>query len=155
MEIGAIIKKRRVMMKLTQEEFAAKLNVTPQAVSRWENEMSLPDITLLPRISEVLDISCDALLKEKAERSINYAQAGIVVDLADIMLQKDIDIFFPSRKSEQKTEGRVVLHADDSDYLRSMVKEILSTNAYDVIEAKNGVECLDILLNNGYPPFGY
>ena len=38
MEIGAIIKKRRTVMKLTQEEFAGKVNVTPQAVSRWENE---------------------------------------------------------------------------------------------------------------------
>ena len=34
MEMGAIIKKRRVAMKLTQEELAEKLNVTPQAVSR-------------------------------------------------------------------------------------------------------------------------
>ena len=41
MEIGTIIKKRRVAMKLTQEELAEKLNVTPQAVSRWENGGSL------------------------------------------------------------------------------------------------------------------
>lgn len=147
MEIGTIIKKRRVMMKLTQEEFAAKVNVTPQAVSRWENEMSLPDITLVPRIAEVLNISCDVLLKEKAERFVNFARAGIVLDPADIMLQKDIDMLFEVRKCEMINDGHVVLHADDSEYLRSMVKGILSTKGYEVIEAKDGVECLDILLS--------
>lgn len=147
MEIGAIIKKRRVMMKLTQEEFAAGLNVTPQAVSRWENDMSLPDITLVSKISEVLGISCDALLKGKEERSINYELAGRVVDPADIMLQKDIDILFEFEKQDKKTEGRVVLHADDSEYLRKMVKDILSSRGYDMIEVKDGLECLDVLLS--------
>ena len=67
MEIGRIIKKRRVAMKLTQEELADKLNVTPQAVSRWENETSLPDITLVPKISVALDLSCDTLLMKKED----------------------------------------------------------------------------------------
>ena len=146
MEIGAIIRKRRVAMKLTQEEFADKLNVTTQAVSRWENDMSLPDITLIPKISEVLSMSCDTLLKGKEERSINYEQAGITVDTADIMLQKDIDEIFSACKKKEKTAGRVVLHAEDSDYLRGMVRDIISTQGYSVIEAKDGVECMDILL---------
>ena len=76
MEIGAIIKKRRVAMKLTQEELAEKLNVTPQAVSRWENEISLPDITLVPRIADLLKMSCDDLLKGKEHRITHYALAG-------------------------------------------------------------------------------
>ena len=67
MMIGEMIKKRRGLMKLTQEELAAKLNVTPQAVSRWENEISMPDITLVPRIAEVLKVSCDDLLKGKEQ----------------------------------------------------------------------------------------
>lgn len=146
MEIGAIIKKRRIAMKLTQEELADKLNVTPQAVSRWENEVSLPDITLVPRISGVLGLSCDTLLKGKEERSVHYAQVGITVDMADIMIQNDIDSLFGFCKREERTDHRTILHADDSDFLRSIVNKIISTQGYDVIEAKDGVECMDILL---------
>lgn len=146
MEIGAIIKKRRVAMKLTQEELAEKLNVTPQAVSRWENEVSLPDITLIPRISTVLGLSCDTLLKGKEERSIHYEQVGITVDTADIMIQNDIDSLFGFCKKEDRADHRIILHADDSDFLRSMVRNIISSKGYDVIEAKDGVECMDILI---------
>ena len=145
MMIGAIIKKRRTSMKLTQEELAAKLNVTPQAVSRWENEISLPDITLIPRISEVLNMSCDTLLKSKEERSINYAQAGVVIDTAEILIQNDIDVIFGFRKAEDQKTGRRVLHADDSEFLRTMVKQILTDNGYEVVEAKDGGECMQLL----------
>ena len=145
MEIGFIIKKRRVAMKLTQEELADKLNVTPQAVSRWENEVSLPDITLVPRISTILGLSCDTLLKGKEERSIHYEQVGITVDTADVMIQNDIDALFGFCKTEEKGDNHIILHADDSEFLRGIVKNIISAQGYDVIEAKDGVECMDIL----------
>lgn len=145
MMIGAIIKKRRTAMKLTQEELAAKMNVTPQAVSRWENEISLPDITLIPRISEVLNMSCDTLLKSKEERSINYAQAGVVIDTAEILIQNDIDMIFGFQKMEDQKQGQRVLHADDSEFLRTMVNQILTANGYEVVEAKDGVACMELL----------
>ena len=47
---------------LTQEEFAKQLDVTPQAVSKWENDLSCPDIMLLPKISDILGISIEVLL---------------------------------------------------------------------------------------------
>ncbi len=43
---------------LTQEELAEKCSVTPQAVSKWENAITSPDISLLPRLSEVFGVSC-------------------------------------------------------------------------------------------------
>ena len=100
MEIGAIIKKRRMMMKLTQGEFAARLNVTPQAVSRWENEISLPDITLVPRIADILKLSSDDLLKGKEHRITHYALAGgILIDASEVMIQNDIDVLFGYSKT--------------------------------------------------------
>ena len=92
MKIGAIIKKQRVLMKLTQEEFAARLNVTPQAVSRWEKEISLPDITLVPRIADLLKKSCDDLLKGKEHRITHYALAGgILIDASEVLIQNAMD----------------------------------------------------------------
>lgn len=47
---------------LTQEELAEKCSVTPQAVSKWENGLTSPDISLLPHLAETFGISTDELL---------------------------------------------------------------------------------------------
>lgn len=149
MEIGAIIKKRRTVMKLTQEEFAGKLNVTPQAVSRWENEISLPDISLVPRIADILKLSCDDLLREKENRITHYALAGgIMIDASEVLIQNDIDVLFGYSKENEKNDCHLVLHADDADFLRNVVKDILSSQGYEVLQAKDGEECIDILSRN-------
>ena len=149
MRIGETIKKRRVEMKLTQEELAEKLNVTPQAVSRWENEISLPDITLVPRISEVLKVSCDNLLKGSEPCITHYALAGgVAIDLSEVMIQNDIDVLFGYCKENEKPDRRRVLHADDAEFLRNIVKDILSSQGYEVLQAKDGEECIDILSKN-------
>lgn len=62
MNIGVVIKNNRQKSNMTQTELAACLNITPQAVSRWEMGISYPDIAMLPRISEVLRVSADELL---------------------------------------------------------------------------------------------
>lgn len=149
MEIGAIIKKRRTVMKLTQEEFAGKLNVTPQAVSRWENEISLPDISLVPRIADILKLSGDDLLRGKENRITHYALAGgIMIDASEVLIQNDIDVLFGYSKENEKKDRHLVLHADDADFLRNVVKDILSSQGYEVLQAKDGEECIDILLQN-------
>lgn len=146
MMIGEIIKKRRVFMKFTQEELAEKLNVTPQAVSRWENDISLPDITLVLRIAEVLKISCDALLKGKEPCMTHYALAGgILIDASEVLIQNDIDVLFGYCKENEKSDRRLVLHADDAEFLRNMVKDILNSQGYEVLQAKDGEECMELL----------
>lgn len=60
--LGERIAQARKSSGYTQEEFAQMLNVTAQAVSKWENGNSCPDIQLLPKISEILKISIDELL---------------------------------------------------------------------------------------------
>lgn len=63
---GARILEARKRKGLTQDDFAKLLNVTAQAVSKWENDASCPDIMLLPKISEILGISLDELLTGEA-----------------------------------------------------------------------------------------
>ena len=53
-EFGSLISVNRKKANLTQEAFAAKLGITPQAVSKWENGVGYPDITLVPAISDIL-----------------------------------------------------------------------------------------------------
>ena len=60
-EIGRNIKTLRLAATMTQEQLAQKLSVTPQAVSKWESGVSMPDIQLLPELSVLLGTSIDAL----------------------------------------------------------------------------------------------
>lgn len=61
-EIGAKIKELRVAKKMSQKELAEFLNVTPQAVSKWERNKSYPDLDTLLKLSEYFQISTDKLL---------------------------------------------------------------------------------------------
>lgn len=61
-EIGAKIKELREAKKMTQRELAELLNVTPQAVSKWERNKSYPDLDTLLRLSQHFQVSTDKLL---------------------------------------------------------------------------------------------
>lgn len=60
--IGKIIAELRKENGMTQEDLADKLGVSPQAVSKLENDISCPDILLLPVIAELFKVSVDYLL---------------------------------------------------------------------------------------------
>ncbi|MGN0573307.1 MAG: helix-turn-helix domain-containing protein [Acutalibacteraceae bacterium] len=63
MELGKKIKQLRTNKGVTQEALANALGVTYQAVSRWENETTMPDISLLPQISVYFGVSIDELFE--------------------------------------------------------------------------------------------
>ena len=55
------IRKYRTLRGLTQEELAAKVGVSGQAVSKWETNDTLPDTAILPDLADALDVSIDLL----------------------------------------------------------------------------------------------
>lgn len=61
LDFGGKIKTLRLSKSMTQEQLAQRLRVSPQAVSKWENGVTLPDIQLLPELSILLGASIDAL----------------------------------------------------------------------------------------------
>lgn len=65
--IGQKIAEKRKQMHLTQEELSLRLNVSPQAVSKWENDLSIPDITLLIALADLFNISLDELIRQKEQ----------------------------------------------------------------------------------------
>ena len=83
--IGENIKKLRAEKQVTQEQLAEHLSISYQAVSKWENNVTTPDIFLLPAIAEYFEVPIDELFKvnmrgykNKAERlcSIYEADTG-------------------------------------------------------------------------------
>ena len=60
--IGKRIAKNRKALGWTQDQLADKIGITAQAVSKWENDLSCPDITILPKLADIFDTTTDALL---------------------------------------------------------------------------------------------
>ncbi len=60
--LGRRIARLRLARTATQERLAKELNVSPQAVSKWENDINYPDISLLPDLARFLGVSVDELL---------------------------------------------------------------------------------------------
>ncbi len=66
-QIAKQIRTFRLRSDLTQEKLAEKLNVTAQAISKWENGLSYPDIVLLPDLTAILGITIDELFESSME----------------------------------------------------------------------------------------
>ncbi len=93
--IGKRIAAARKEKGLTQEALAQAMEVSAQAVSKWENDQSCPDITALPKLAKLLGLSLDALLSGEEEppavrvlppekrKSIQELMLRIVVDSSD------------------------------------------------------------------------
>ena len=65
--IGTRIARLRKEKQMKQDDLAQVLGVSPQAVSKWENDQTCPDISLLPELASVLGVSVDELLSGKQE----------------------------------------------------------------------------------------
>lgn len=69
MSFGSTIKRLRKEKGYTQDQLANLLSVTPQAISRWENDSAMPDISLLIPIANVFSVSTDTLLEVDIARN--------------------------------------------------------------------------------------
>jgi len=65
--LGARIAELRKEKGLTQEELAKQLGISSQAVSKWEKDISCPDIMILPSLAKILGVSIETLLTGEAE----------------------------------------------------------------------------------------
>ena len=72
--LGKRIAENRKRMGMTQDALAEKLGITAQAISKWENDQSCPDITTLPKLAEIFGMSIDALLGHKTEAKVHKAE---------------------------------------------------------------------------------
>ena len=73
--LGRRIARLRLAKTATQERLAKELNVSPQAVSKWENDINYPDISLLPDLARFLGVSVDELLSGASASAQEIAAA--------------------------------------------------------------------------------
>ena len=87
--LGKRIAALRHEKELKQDELAEKLGVSAQAVSKWENDQTCPDISLLPLLAKTLDVSVDELLSGKQENTpaVQIIPANERKDIKDMVLR--------------------------------------------------------------------
>ena len=83
-KLGNFIRSLRTEKGLTQSALAEKLHVTDKAVSKWERDLSLPDISLLPTLADVLGVSVSDLLREEDDSRAPSRLAHMVQATHDI-----------------------------------------------------------------------
>lgn len=92
MTIGKRIAALRKEKGLTQEELAQHMGVSGQAVSKWENDQTCPDISALPKLARLLGVTVDELLEGKEETpAVRVLPPAERKDLKDMMLRVTVD----------------------------------------------------------------
>ena len=91
--IGKRIAALRREKNLKQDDLAQMLEVSPQAVSKWENDQTCPDISLLPNLAKILGVSIDELLSGKQELQpvVTLVPEDQRKDIKDMMLRIVVD----------------------------------------------------------------
>lgn len=110
--LGTKISELRKARGMTQDELADKMGVSPQAVSKWENDLSMPDLPVLIELSDFFHISLDDFLKEKVQ----------TVELLSEDKRKDIEQMFL----------RVYVNSENGDRVRVNLPLVLVKMARDM-----------------------
>ena len=96
MSIGEKIVDARKENNLTQEQLAELMGVTRQSISRWEQNLAYPEVEKILRLSDILNVSCDYLLKENETRksgtSVVQEKQSVVTRLLKGMVGKKVKI---------------------------------------------------------------
>jgi transcriptional regulator with XRE-family HTH domain len=122
--IGRQIKYFRTIKKMTQEELAGKVYVNRQAVSKWENGSSYPEVDILIRLSKLFEVSLDKLILNKDDRSELNITNG---DCFNAFVKERFDEnFLPFR--EAMIEGKTSIKPFSDDFNRIRAEEHRVTN---------------------------
>jgi len=78
--LGKRIGEFRRRKDVTQERLAELMNVTAQAVSKWENDICCPDISLLPKLADYFGVSLDLLLRGEAAGTVRMQESKDICD---------------------------------------------------------------------------
>ena len=153
--LGRRIARLRLARTATQERLAKELNVSPQAVSKWENDINYPDISLLPDLARFLGVSVDELLsgasasaQESAAAQESTAAQESAVEVVSVAADEPAEIVEePAEDADQGIATQTSGFSFGKLFGKSMVKVEKNDEADD--NKKKGVR-----LGNGSAKHG-
>lgn len=161
-KISKIIKELRKEKNLTQNELGDKLGVSGKAVSKWERGESLPDITIIKKLSDILGISSDELLQGKINHTskkmnIKYFILPLLILLIGVSLsiilinRKDNNNIFNEEKSCTLVKTFYINHigqSNDENYKYITISEYQTEGIYTI--KLSNIQAKDIIKENNY-----
>ena len=94
--LGEMISSLRKEKNMTQNDLAEKMNVTDKAVSKWERNLSCPDVNSIPKLAEILGVSVEELLNAQTEQDNSKLEDIINIALIGVSLAMGICIIVTS-----------------------------------------------------------
>jgi len=85
--LGTRIAEYRRAKGITQDQLAEYMSVSSQAVSKWENDLSCPDISLLPRLADYFGITVDELLRGENSHAVRVVPEENRKDLSRMLIR--------------------------------------------------------------------
>ncbi len=128
MKIGQKIAKARSNINLTQDQLAEKLDVSRQAISKWESNLTFPEAAKIAKLAKILNISCDYLLQEEEKEEV---QLGVTVTKDKNGYNVDWTKLYPILIEYKNTVD--CKYYDEK--LAEMIKEMMAKYSYSLDDA--------------------
>lgn len=140
--LGENIRSLRIARGITQEQFGYEMGVSAQAVSRWENGATYPDITMLPMIADFFDVTLDALMGrgrelDSRERDVFFKKVSALHDRGE-----NAAILEAYNKILHKHPNDAYLLHGKANFLYSQFKKNQATAlAKEIVSLCNKINC--------------
>ncbi len=105
--IGEMISSLRKEKGMTQNDLAEKMNVTDKALSKWERNLSCPDINSIPKLAEILGV--EDLLNAQVKKQTNKIDDIVNIALIGVGLAMGICIIVTSILNQMDTNNAVIM----------------------------------------------
>ena len=131
LNIGSAIRRLRTEHSVTQEELAEYLGISFQAVSKWETGTTMPDITLLPRLSAFFGVRIDELFSVSHEDEL---------ERIDLMLQREEMTDQNYAYAKRVLDGILRENPEDVEAVKRYARVYLAKTNTDLLAAGRMVE---------------
>ena len=153
--LGRRIARLRLARTATQERLAKELNVSPQAVSKWENDINYPDISLLPDLARFLGVSVDELLSgasASAQESVAAQESAAEKSTAAVVsVAADEPAEIVEESTEQDNQG-IATQSSGFSFGKLFGKSMIKVEKND--EADDNKKKKGVRLGNGSAKHG-
>ena len=108
--MGQLIAAKRKELGWTQQELADRMGVTDKAVSKWERDLSCPDVSTLPHLAQELGLTPDELLgASKAEKASSGPAAMVTLVMKAVALAMGVAVAVLSALGELETGAALIM----------------------------------------------